>query len=397
MSSLVGHFQLKQVRILGLPLSGMLCLSMFRISIGVLIPEVAWEFSLREVEVGLILSAYLGAMALVMSLGGYASDRIGRKTAMSTGVAVMALGILLSSFSKSFDILVTSIFIAGIGAGLYIPSLYAYIGEVLPRSRGFLAGITNSIYAFGGFLGPLIFGFLTRGYGWRTPLLAFGALSLVGSVAIFTIPYSERQGIRKRKQLYRIILKNKGVILIATALAIVNVGFVSFTAWTPKFLIDLRRFTIDNAGLAFGLYALFGGVGSIILGWFSDRFGRRRITASTSIIAAFLAMLYYLDSSVGGWHSILIRMVFSAALGFVSFAYWNLSIVAAQDLVDPSVFGSVTGFVQNMALISAAVAPIISGGLIGIIGISSALIVSVSLPYLAHGLIFAFYGLRSRL
>lgn len=397
MSGLVGQSQFKRIKILGFPLSGMFCLSMFRISIGVLIPEVAWEFSLREVEVGLILSAYLGAMALVMALGGYASDRMGRKTTMGAGVAVMALGILLGGFSESFSILVASIFMAGVGAGVYTPSLYAHIGEVLPGSRGFLAGITNSIYAFGGFLGPLIFGLLARGYGWRTPLIVFAVLSLASSVAIFTVPYSRSQGTRSTGTSYRIVLKSRGVVLIATALAIVNVGFVSFTAWTPKFLIDLEGFTVGDAGLAFGLYSLFGGIGSIVLGWFSDRFGRRRITASTSILAALLAMIYYLDGDISGGYSIVTPMVFSAALGFVSFAYWNLSIAAAQDLVDPSVFGSVTGFIQNMALISAAVAPIISGGLIGLIGMPSALIVSVSIPYLAHGLIFALYGLRTKL
>ncbi|MGC8850162.1 MAG: MFS transporter [Candidatus Bathyarchaeia archaeon] len=383
--------RLSRVRVLGFPLSGMLCLSMFRISIGLLIPEVSRHFHLGEVEVGLVLSAYLGAMALVMALGGYISDRAGRREAMGSGMAVMASGILLSGISRSFSLLVASIFIAGIGAGVYTPSLYAFMGEALPENRGLLAGITNSAYAFGGFLGPLIFAVLAAGYGWRIPLLIFGALSLASAAAILVTPYTGGKEMGRGKASFKAVIKSKGMIPITSALAIVNVGFVSFTAWTPKFLLD-QGLNINAAGLAFGLYSLFGGIGSIVLGWLSDRSGRLRITASTSIIAASLSILYYLDLPGGlplpAW------MAFSALLGFVSFAYWNLSIAAAQDLVDSSVLGSATGFVQDIALITASAAPIISGGLIGLMGISHALMASVGLSYLAHGLIFAAYSCR---
>ncbi|NIQ32314.1 MAG: hypothetical protein GTN80_01485, partial [Nitrososphaeria archaeon] len=88
------------------------------------------------------------------------------------------------------------------------------------------------------------------------------------------------------------------------------------------------------------------------------------------------------------------RIAFSAVLGFVSFAFWNLSTVAAQDLADPSVFGSVTGVVQNMAFACAAVAPVISGTLIVYMGLSYALAVSMCIPYLVHGLVFASLSIR---
>jgi MFS family permease len=78
-------FQLKRLQFkeyflkIVIPLFGMLCLSMFRISIGVLIPEAALTFSLSEVEVSIVLSAYLAAMALVMGLSGFISDKLGKK------------------------------------------------------------------------------------------------------------------------------------------------------------------------------------------------------------------------------------------------------------------------------------------------------------------------------
>jgi sugar phosphate permease len=225
--------------------------------------------------------------------------------------------------------------------------------------------------------------------------MVFGVLSLVCAAAIFTVPCIRRRDVVKAGASFRSVLRVRGVIPIASALAIANIGFVSSTAWVPKFLVDARGFTIVNAGLAFGLYSLSGGIGSIVLGWLSDRLNRSEVISSTSMAAAFLAMIYYVEVSRGLPTAAL--MAFSAILGFLSFAYWNLSIAAAQDLADSSLFGSVTGLVQDAALISAAAAPIISGGLISLMDMSSALIVSVSIPYLAHGLIFASYGLKTRL
>jgi hypothetical protein len=73
----------------------------------------------------------------------------------------------------------------------------------------------------------------------------------------------------------------------------------------------------------------------------------------------------------------------------VLYAYWSLSIAAAQDFVNPLFFGSVTGFVQNIAVISAASAPTLSGILIAYLKLSSALIIFIAAPYFIHSILFA--------
>ncbi len=382
-------YWLRVLWIVGFPLLGAFVLAMFRISLGVLIPKVMSDFSLSEVEVGAILSSYFAAVAMVMALGGYASDRLGRKVLMGLGTTLMACGILLFSISTTYSSLVASMFISGIGLGLYLPTSYAYVGEVLPTSRGFLVGVTNSVWGFGGFLGPLVSGFLAEGYGWRMPVMIFGVLSLFSSVAIWSIPYVKRKPEDRRKIPIKSIIADRELVLIAIALGICDMGILSSMIWTPKFLIDWEGFTIADAGLAFGIFFLSGGVGCIVLGWFSDRFGRRRIAATASLTAASLALLYYLSSG----YPYFARIAFSAVFGFVSFATWNISIAAAQDLVDPSVFGSVTGFVQNIAFTANVIIPVISGSLIAYIGLSHALTVSVCIPYLFHGLVFVYLSM----
>lgn len=366
-----------------LPLFGMLCLSMFRISIGVLIPEAASAFSLSEVKVSVILSAYLAAMALVMGLSGFISDKLGKKLIMALGLIMVSVGIFIGGFSYTFNLIVASTFIAGLGAGFYTPALYAYIGEALPSSKGFLTGLTNSIYAFGGFFGPLIFSYITEKHNWRMAMLFLAILSLISFMAIWLIPYDK--SIFKQKTIpYKSILMNKNIALITVALTIANAGFVAFTAWTPKFLMELENFNLVEAGFTFGLCSFFGGLGAIIFGKLSDKLNRCEINALVSAASAFLAFFYYLSLRYGFFF----RVIFSVILGLVIYAYWSLSTAAAQDFVNPSSFGSVTGFVQNMAVLSAVIAPTLSGSLISYLGSSCALIISIAAPYFIHSLIF---------
>jgi len=360
----------------------MLCLSMFRISLGVLIPEVSLEFFLDEVEASLILSSYLTAMSLVMALSGFISDKLGKKIIMGLGLLAVTIGIFTTSFSFNFNLLIASTFIAGIGAGFYTPALYAYAGELIPFSKGFLAGLSNSVYAFGGFFGPLIFSLITETHNWRTAMLFFAILSLISFAFIWIIPYNKVEN--KQKSSYIFILKNKDVSLVTVALTIANAGFVAFTAWTPKFLIEIEKLNIVDAGVAFGLYSLFGGFGTIIFGMFSDKFNRCKITSLVSATAALLTLFYYLIS----FHNIFLRIIFSSILGLVSHAYWSLSTAAAQDFVEKSLFGSITGFVQNIAVISAVFAPPISGSLINYLGLSYALTVFIASSYFIHSIIF---------
>jgi MFS family permease len=382
------HF--KDFKTIGILLYGMCCLSMFRLSIGVLIPEVAFEFSLNETEASIILSTYLASLTLIVFVGGYFSDKIGRKIILSLGMAVMSSGIILDSFSTRFSWLLFSMLITGIGAGLFIPALYAHIGETLPSSRGLLGGVTNSAYAFGGFMGPLLFGLLTARYNWRVSQIAFGLLILLCSIAIWSIPYERTKRINRQKIPVRSIFNNKQIFLMAFSMMIAINGFVSFTAWTPKFLMDLERFTIIEAGLTFGVFSLAGGLGAIVFGWLSDRFERRKTTGTTSLIVALFSLIYFLN--IG--YSVNVRIAFSAILGFFFFAYWNLTISAAQDKVEPTVFGSATGFVQNIALAGAAVAPLISGSLISYLGLSYTLALTVAIPYMIHGIIFMLLSLK---
>ncbi|NIQ32315.1 MAG: hypothetical protein GTN80_01490, partial [Nitrososphaeria archaeon] len=84
--------------------------------------------------------------------------------------------------------------------------------------------------------GPLVSGFLAEGYGWRIPVLAFGALGSISSAAIWSIPYTRQSQEDRPKIPIKSILMNRELVIIAIAMAVCNMGLISSAAWTAKFL-----------------------------------------------------------------------------------------------------------------------------------------------------------------
>lgn len=373
---------------LSLLLIAYVCAAMFRMSIGVVVSEIAEEFSLVEAQTGALFSSLFLGTAMTMAISGYASDRLGRGITSTAGLSLISIGLVLIGYSNSYLMSLGSFFTAGLGLGIFVSSVYAVMGEVLPRSRGFLNGLTNSFYAFGSFLGPWLSGNIASHYGWRIPFYILGlisapfALGLWFSKSKISSKGTRTFGERLPKTSYLAMLKTRNVLVVSVALLVANIGFGSFAAWTPTFLFLVDGLDITQTGLAIGIWALTGGVGAIVLGWLSDRFSRRLAILASGILTAILAYFYFT-----GVNSFLIVVGLSAALGFTSFAYWSLFISLAQDSVDSTAIGSVTGLVQNVSTIAEIIAPLMAATLIMAEGIVWAMIASVCIPYLVQGIL----------
>jgi MFS family permease len=369
-----------------LPLMGYVIFAMFRLSIGVTIPEVMREYHVKEAVGGLVLSSLLGAMALMTLLGGHLSDRVGKKTAMAMGLTLMACGMLWGGFPTGYAGLLSSMFITGAGSGIFTAALFAYAGDMTTKSRGTLVGLTNSFYALGGLMGPWLSSILIASFNWHVPFYLMGAMALATSTSLWLNSRDERHletvGEKVKigyAELFRNVRRGRSLLLICGGMGAANFAFVAFTAWAPSYLMKTGGLTLPETGLSFGLYSLAGAVGATFFGAFSDRFTRRKSVMVSGILTSTLSLLYF-----SGLVSSKNLIGLSIALGFPAFAYWNLTISSAQDQVDEKFTGSVTGLIQGVGLITGMVAPALSGLLITNYGLSSALILSTTLPTILY-------------
>jgi POT family proton-dependent oligopeptide transporter len=228
-----------------------------------------------DVTATAIYGLYTAAVYVVALPGGWVADHLlGLRRAVFWGGTVIALGHFTLAIPNIYAFYVGLTLIV-IGTGLLKPNISAIVGDLYPdggarRDAGF------SIYYMGinvgGFLGPLICGYLGEAVDWH---LGFGAAG-VGMV-LGLIQYSfggrhlgaagelrpEMVAPAKRSAATRALLRTlEGVVglgLIAAALqaaGAIRLSLVGFVDWTGLFIVSLAA--------SYLLYVvLFGGLTSL--------------------------------------------------------------------------------------------------------------------------------------
>ncbi|MGR3321997.1 MAG: MFS transporter [Pseudooceanicola sp.] len=162
-------------------------------------PFVASE--LGEVEkITWPVTAYLIAAAVAAPIYGRLGDMYGRKRLMGIGLVISTLGSVLCYFASSMDALTAFRVVQGMGAGGLMALASALVGQAVgPRERGRYQAYIATVAVTANAFGPVLGGFLTDHFGWRSiflvnPILVALALVLLARLKL-TNPPSSRKGI----------------------------------------------------------------------------------------------------------------------------------------------------------------------------------------------------------
>jgi MFS family permease len=309
--------------------------------------------SLGSVErVSWVVVSYLIAGTIAAPVYGQLRDVYGGKRVMFAALGVFLAGSVLCAASVSVEMLALARVLQGLGGGGLMTLSQALIGEAIPpreraRYQGYLAGIMVTSSTFG----PVVGGYLTQNFGWRSvflinlPLVAlaglltlrlayrparrqpswefdgvglalfiaflvpvlmaleqaqhlksggllmFGALAAVGLVALYALLQRERQ---VAHPLFPISLLRQPTIWRSDALAACHgAALVSLIAFLPIHLRVVHNMSAAETGLLL-LPLTFGiGTGSMLTGRSVSRTGLTAIFPSIGLIFA-TAMLVLL-------------------------------------------------------------------------------------------------------
>ena len=367
---------------IGVAIPAVFLYAMLRFSIGVVLPEITVDFRLDSLSVGILLSASIAATASTIWLAGYLSDRFGEKTVLISGVIISSAGLLLAVSASAYPFFLSMLIVNGLGSGLMLTPLYSLIGRMVPAHRGFGIGLISGLYNTGGFVGPIIVSLLTQQSTWRFPFVLIGIFGLVLAAGQFLLvkplprpPHNEELDRPSSLSL----LREKNFAILAAAILLADLGFLAFISWTPSFMRQTLGMTRQEAGLLFGLAIAVGGLGVLSTGFLFDKIGGKRSALLGGVAATGLTALFFLQTSPS-----LIAAILLIASGFFTNTFWNLLSALAQVSVEESRIGTATGMVQSIGFIGAVFGPSLVGSIIPAFNISTALIVSVTIPYLIY-------------
>jgi MFS family permease len=151
----------------------------YHVILAALIPWLKPEFGLSYSQLGLLMTVFFVVSGVGQAMAGFVVDRLGARTVLFSGIALLGLSALMLSSAHSYAQLMLGALLAGCGNSVFHPADYTLLNQRVSKARlahGFsVHGISGNI---GWALSPLFLTFVAGRTDWRTALLCASLLPL---------------------------------------------------------------------------------------------------------------------------------------------------------------------------------------------------------------------------
>ncbi|NQX44133.1 multidrug efflux MFS transporter [Paenibacillus tritici] len=186
---------------------GMIMVILDSTAVNVAVPNLVQYFDTDLKTVQWAITGYTLALAAVIPLAGYMTDRFGSKQVFLTTIAMFVLGSVLCSVAQTSAQLVLFRVIQGLGGGMVAPIGMAMVFRLAPAERrGSIMGLLGIPMLLAPALGPILSGWLVEYVSWHWIFLINLPIGIVGIIiGIKYLPVTEKKG-RAHLDIFGIIL-----------------------------------------------------------------------------------------------------------------------------------------------------------------------------------------------
>ncbi|MDR0264346.1 MAG: MFS transporter [Sphingobacterium sp.] len=312
-------------------------------------PLLKEEHHLSFSQVGMITMVYQIAASIFQPVVGSFTDKHPVPYSQIIGMSFSLLGMLLFSKAHSYEWILFSVFLVGIGSSIFHPesSRVAYMASGGRRS------MAQSIFQIGGNAGtamaPIIVAFLVLPRGQQA--IAWMCLfTILGQFISYYIGswYKKRlqNTAKSTKRTIRVPdLPNSRIVMTVIILLLLIVSKYFYIASITNYFqfYTIKKFGINEveAQVYLFYFLIAVAVGTLLGGAFGDRFGRKYVIWFSVLgVAPFALALPYVGLTMTGVLIVMIGLILSSAFPAI--------IVYAQELL-PKKLGMVSGLFYGFA------------------------------------------------
>jgi EmrB/QacA subfamily drug resistance transporter len=369
-----------------------------------------------------VIIAYLVVIAGVLLTTGRVSDMIGHKPIWTAGLAIFTIGSAFCGFAPSLLLLITARAIQGLGGALIMAISPAMLTSAFPATeRGRALGLNAVVVALGVSTGPTLGGIITAHLSWRwiffvnipigivgviltmrvlkekmrwhrgkfdppgALLLAVGLIALtlglsfgqewgwssplfigtlttgiVALVGLYIVEKRVSDPVIELSLLHNRVFLSANLSLILSFLALFAVSFM-----LPFYLIELRNFTTEQAGLLLTPLPLTIALIAPISGSLADRFGTRWLAAGGLSVACIgLLFISQLDAHSSLW-DIVWRLVLTGSGQALFQSPNNSALMGAAPRAQQ---GSAAGFLATGRVVGQSLSVALAGAIFASLG-----------------------------
>lgn len=331
----------------------------------VMMPQLSEAFGLSALGVASLVGLFYYGYSPFSLVAGAAMDRFGARRIIPIGAAAVGLGALLFGLGSP-DAASVGRFLQGAGG------VFALVGAVyiatthFPASRAAtLIGATQMFGMSGGSAGQFVVGpLISRGLSWNRFWIGMGLGGLVISVVLYLLLPKDEQADRPRLGLkgvasaFGTVFRNPQSILCGVIAGLLFIPTTIFDMiWGVRYLQEAHGFDYAAAVVRSSLVPLGWIIGCPLLGFLSDRLGRRKpvIIGGAAVLLACVAWVLY------GKTGVLPPYIVGVVMGIASGAAM-LPYTVIKEANPPQFSGTATGVVNFLNFtFSALLGPVFAG------------------------------------
>ncbi len=341
-------------------------------------PSIMKDFRISPATMGVLLSAFFWTYAIFQIPAGALVDRFGIRWAYAGAFLVWSIASAAIALSRGAGDVIGLRMLLGLAEAI---APLASLSFIRSNFSGKDQGLPTAIYIAGQNVGPalgaLVGAVLLDLYGWRWMFAITGLGALIWVPCwLFAAPSDKKNSAPKpekpaedppapRNWDWRTLLANRTFWAMALSILLSSYYWWFVLTWVPSYLVLARGFSTLGMGKVIST-ALFVMAGvNVVAGLAVDRLAAR--------IGAFRARLWFGVIGYIGTAAILLVLVTGrdwtlpiltfamCATGIGNTNYWTIT----QHASPKHMVGRTVGFLNTVAVAAGAIAPIVTGLLLG--------------------------------
>jgi MFS family permease len=315
----------------------------------VMMPQLSDAFGLSALGVASMVGLFYYGYSPFSLVAGVAMDQLGPRKVIPVGAALVGIGALLFG-SGNNEAASLGRFVQGAG-GVFALVGAAYIATAnFPASRAAtLIGATQMFGMAGGSAGQVLVGpMIAAGVSWSTFWIVMGIVGLtICALLFFLLPEPEKKArrddwLKSAGGAMKTVFLNPQSILCGMIAGLLFIPTTIFDmVWGVRYLQEARGFEYGSAVMRSSMVPLGWIIGCPLLGFISDRIGRRKpvIAAGATILLACLAWILF--GRVDLFPPYVLGLLAGIASGAAMLPY-----TVIKEANPPSMSGTATGVVN---------------------------------------------------
>lgn len=323
-----------------------------------IVPHVAQEFHRSLTDITATLTASLLMRPVGALVFGLIADRWGRRVPLMLDIVFYSAMEVLSGLAPTYRSFYILRLLYGVGmGGAWGVGASLAMESVPAKWRGILSGLLQEGYAIGNLLAAVAFWTVFPHWGWRRMFFIGIIPAILTLFVLFGIEESEawKVAAAQRKgwgEYFEVIRANwRRFLYLVVLMAMMNFMSHGTQDLYPTFLQVARHFSTQATAFISVISMVGAIVGGICVGLYSDRYGRRRAMAISTVLAIVLIPLWIFAPSIAliSLGAFLIQFMVQGAWGVVPAHINELSPAATRAFLP--------GFAYQVGVLIAARTP----------------------------------------